>query len=724
MNQQPSHLVSRLLFAALIAIGVSGCAWYDNQTTYFNTYYNMQRIMHDVKDEFAFIDQGRRVTPRVLVPGLDSVAAPKNVEGGTRSYTFLKTFMIDRGKLQPVAKKVDSILMKGSKILSFHPKSDYIQGSLFMMAESYFFRQEWVPSQQKCVELIERFADGDYSPDAHLLLSKDYLLQRKVTQGKQMLSRTVDVAWYKDRYDILGEAYRIQAEMALEEGDLDGAVAPYKQAIAQSEDDEIRATWQVDVAALYYRMGKYQLAEEAFRAVDSLYTPDILAEFESQLYLGATLVRLDRLEEAEDIFVELEENDNFNEWTSFITAERLALQRAKEATKDSTETPDPALIAQQKKADSAYVGRPEMMAQNFQKAMDLYKQSNYEEALVYFAKAKVIRTPVYEVASKYFNLLKQWEDQQRKVAGFRKVIVERESMRDSIAIMTCKEVYGLARIHEQLGNTDSALYYYRWAYDSTAGRDPERSKYLYAQARVLAPRNPEQADSLFMVLNERYPNSPYGKEASASLGFVADAIADDASELYRSGMSFRRIKDYAYATRQLQRIAADYKDSPYAAKALYALGWMQERDLDQNDSALYYYGLLVERYPRSEYAKEVRPSVEYALAKANDVEIADSTLLRDLDSDLLEKATAGQKNVMQQMLEQNKDALNLNGQLGNMQLPDIPGLTPGGGSLNDAIKGQIDKARGVLGTPGDPASPPAPSDSTGSVPSSPPLRKP
>lgn len=712
--------IHHLLLLVLVVVGTSGCAWYDNQVTYFNTYYNMQRIMHDVKDEFAFIDQGRRITPRVLVPGLDSVAAVKTVEGGTKNYTFLKTFMVDRGKLQPVAKKVDSILMKGSKILSYHPKSQYIQGSLFMMAESYFFRQEWVPSQQKCIELIERFADGDFSPDAHLLLSKDYLLQRKITQGKQMLSRTVDVAWFKDRYDILGEAYRIQAEMALEDGDLDGAVAPYKQAIAQSEDDEIRATWQVDVAALYYRMGKYELAEEAFRAVDSLYTPDILAEFESQLYLAATLVRRGRLDEADNMFTELEDNDNFKEWSSFITAERLALQRAREAVKDSAITSDPALIAQEKKADSSYVGRPEMMAQSFQKAMDLYKQSNYEQALVYFAKAKVIRTPVYEVAAKYYNLLKQWEDQQRKVTGFRKVIVERESMRDSIAMMTCKEIYGLARVHEQLGNIDSALYYYRWAYDSTASRDAERSKYLYAQARLLAPSSPDQADSLFMVLNERYPNSPYGKEASVSLGFVADALTDDAAELYRSGMSFRRIKDFAYASRQLQRIASDYKDSPFAAKALYALGWMHERDLDQNDSALYYYGLLVERYPRSDYAKDVRPSLEYALAKANNVEVADSTLLRDLDGDLLEKATAGQQNVMQQLMEKNKDALNLNGQIGNMQLPNIPGLTPGGGTLNDAIKGQIDKARGVLGNPGDPPPPVTPSDSTSSTP----LRRP
>ena len=91
----------------LLTLVVSGCDWYDNQTTYFNTYYNMERIMDHVKDEFEFVEEGRRRKPRVLVPGLDSVAKEENVEGGTRTYAFLRAFMVDRAKLQPVSKEVD-----------------------------------------------------------------------------------------------------------------------------------------------------------------------------------------------------------------------------------------------------------------------------------------------------------------------------------------------------------------------------------------------------------------------------------------------------------------------------------------------------------------------------------------------------------------------------------------------------------------------------------------
>lgn len=230
----PTRTISILFLLSCVG-GLFGCAWYDNRITYFNTYYNMERIRGEVIDEFDYHEELKRNRPRVLIPGMDSLkltsGPPKNT-----IYQFLRALQIDRTKLQPVAQKVDSLLMKGSKVVAFHPKSDYIEGALFLMAEAYFFRSEWVPSQQKCLELIERFPEGEYSPDAHILLAKVYLMQRKVTQGTQMLSKAIDVAWYRDRYDVASEAYRIQAEMAIEDGDIEKAVMPYKQALVMCDD--------------------------------------------------------------------------------------------------------------------------------------------------------------------------------------------------------------------------------------------------------------------------------------------------------------------------------------------------------------------------------------------------------------------------------------------------------------------------------------------------------
>ena len=698
MTKLRSTIASVVVLA--LAVGLQGCAWFDNQTTYFNTYYNMRRVMTEVKEDFDYQDENKRTKPRVLVPAVDSMklvsGPPKNT-----TYQFLRAFVIDRAKLQPMATKVDSILIKGSKVVANHPKSHYVEGALFLMAEAYFFRSEWVPSQQKCIELIERYVDGDFSPDAHLLLAKDYLMQRKMTQGKQLLSRTVDVAWYKDRYDILSEAYRIQAEMAIEDGDIDKAVNPYKQAIEQCDDGEQRARWQVDLAAIYYRLGKYELAERAFANVHNE-TPDALATFEADLYRGASLAHLGKFTEASAIFDDLAENRNYEEWKSYIEAERLALDRLK-----NPDPKDPGQIAKERMADTSFVGRPEMMAQSFQKGMSLFKTGDYFEALKYFAKAKVIRTPVYDVANKYFTLLKQWDDQQRKVRSIDQMLAIDTTHKDSLNRQKSIELFALGRVHEQMENTDSALYYYRRAFDGTSEADPQRGRYLFSQARVIQQTDPEAADSLFEIISDRWPNSEFAKQASANLGFLDQGGVDDAVELYRSGNSFRMVKDYVYAKRQYMAIVEKFPEHPYAPKALYAMGWMYERDRGMNDSAMVYYAKLLEAYPRSEYAKEIYASYEFALAKINGVE-ADSSLLRDLDKELLDKAKAGEADVLQQLIKNNQNAIQMNGP--NLSLPNIPGLTPpGGGSVNDMLQQQLKNATGkVVGSDSTQVSRPLP----------------
>ena len=180
---------------------------------------------------------------------------------------FMGEFIISKSKLQPVRVKLDSVLIKGSKILSKKSESDYIEGTLYLMAQAYFYRSEWLPCEVKCGELIDIFPTGKKSPDAHLLLAKSLLIQKKFDYGKKVLSRTVDIAWQLERYDILSEAFRLQADLAIYQDDEEGALRPYKQAVAQTSDGTLKAKWQLDLAALLYSLRQYDRAEKAFETV-------------------------------------------------------------------------------------------------------------------------------------------------------------------------------------------------------------------------------------------------------------------------------------------------------------------------------------------------------------------------------------------------------------------------------------------------------------------------
>ncbi|MES2767028.1 MAG: tetratricopeptide repeat protein [Bacteroidota bacterium] len=592
-----------LFVLSTLAVVIGGCRAYDNGTTYFNTYYNANRLLEEAKEEFEFTDEGRRVLPRVIVPDMQGVTFTETVEG--QQPQFLREFIIDQQKLQPVRTKVDSILIKGSKILALHPHSNYVEGSLFLMSNAYFFRNEWLPAQIKAQEQIEQFPTGSFSPDGHLLLSKNLLIQKKFTQGEIMLSRTVDVAWQHERWDILSETFRLQAETALLRKDLEGALKPYRQAIAQSSNGKQQARWQVELASLLYRMGRFEEAEKNF-ALAREYNADVLTTFEADLYRAASLTRLGRISSADTILTELERNENYTEWKSYVFAQRMAIIRAQGDNVQWT--------AAEKHADTSFVGSKAIFAAHFERGMDFYKNNDYFQARQSFARGKTTRSPVFDASSRYYNLLSTLEEKERGVMpafkAFKKVPITPENR-----LTMARDLFEIGRVHEQLGNHDSAVYYHEWAFKAAPDTSRERSRFVYGYARSIVSSDPEKADSLLELIV--YHNDDFGADARRILGFTADAVVDTIAELYLSGARLRAVGDYSYASLQFNRLLQIDTVSDYAPRSLYALGWMFENQVKSNDSAIYYYKILVDKYPDSKYARDVKFGVDYALTLRN-----------------------------------------------------------------------------------------------------------
>lgn len=561
--------------------------------------------MTEVEDEFAFQDEGKRIKPRVLVAEQSTLLDEPEMLDETPE--FLKDFIIAKEKLQPVKIKVDSIVIKGSKILSKHPNSNYIDGTLYLMAKSYFYQSDWLPAQVKCQELVDNFPQSDFSPPGHLFLAKSQFMQKKYSAGEQTLSRTVDIAWGQENYDVLSEAFRLQAELALYRGDLQEALKPYRRAIAQADDNELRARWQVELASILYRRHNFEAAAREFARVEE-FSPDVLTSFESQLYLGASLTRQGHYQQAEAIFAELERNDNYDEWKGYVQAEYLNMLRLQQK--------DDELLQAEQHADTAHIGNPAVSSSMYAHGLELFNKGDYTEARKYFAKSKVVRSPVHQLAGKYFNLLNMWETKTTFLAPLMPS-VNNGGAPDSLRIIAAASLFELGRIHHQLGNTDSAQVYYEKAVAAAPDYHAERARYLYALTRTIAESDAARADSLLDVIATQYPLSEYALEARIHLGYTDASVIDSVAELFLSGTSFRNVGEYQLAVRQFARLANAYPDADLAPKSLYTAGWIFERNLLNNDSAYFYYAQLVRRYPASEYARDIRPSLLYAQTVRN-----------------------------------------------------------------------------------------------------------
>lgn len=583
------------IYSVLTLLFLVGCSAFDNFTTYFNTYYNMERLMEKSEDEFEFMAFDKRPIevyvpdPKLEIDDDFSLGPPP----------FMKDLIISQRQRQAVEVKLDSVIIKGSKILAFKSKTDYVEGAIFLMAKSYFYQEEWRPSEIKCSELVDKYPNSDFSPDAHLLFAKNALIQRNFYTGKIMLSRTVDIAWQKKRYDILSEAFRLQAELALYQDDKEEALRPYRQAVAQSDNSELSAKWQLELAALLYRIGDFEKAVSEFAKVRE-FSPTYEQLFESYLYEAECQARLKNFEQSNEILTYLEDDSKFEEWMGYTYAARLTEARMKGDEKS--------IESMENNADTSYVNNMLINTYNFERGMDFYKNSNYFKAQQYFAKARNQRTPIFHEASYMFKALSELRYKSELAKNNLKTIANDTTgiVNDTLKYSTAMLLFEAGRIQEELGNKDSVIYYYKQAFEVSPKSFEGTSKFIYSYARVIREKDPYKSDSLYEVVADNYATTPFGRDAMNILGFTEEFIVDTAQDLFNSGIKLKNFKDYPFAITQFYSVYERFPNNKLAPRALYNIGWLYEKEIKNLDSAIKYYDIILDKYPNSEYAYALR----------------------------------------------------------------------------------------------------------------------
>lgn len=635
------HLQRPYISLAIVGLLVAGCGVFAprNFVTYFNTYYNANRLILDAEDEFEFQDEKLKRSPRLLA--VERSTLVEETQYLKARPAFLEEYIIKPQQLRPVKTKVDSVLIKGSKILANAPDSDYVSGSLLLMAKAYFYRSEWLSSQIKCQELIQQFPTDEFSPEAHLLLAKNYLMQEKYSAALTTLSRTVDVAWGLENFEVLSEAFRIQAEYALYNNDLEEALKPYRRAIAQSDDTELQAKWQFEIGAILYRRAQFERALPEFEAVSD-FSPDLLTKANAQLYEASCLAYLQEFESSSEKFEELRDNSNYEDWEDHIialqvNARRLEQLRLREEL-DSLETLaeynsaglGPEMLRRNLRfdtlrvmnskdfvhTDTAHIGSGPMSVVAYELGMDAFLKGDYTEARKQFAKAKVVRSPVNVTAGRYFRLLNTWEEKSSFVHPILPSMLSGEGT-DSLRSTVAEALFELGRTHEKLGNNDSAQVYYSYSAGVCPEENDDRAHYLYALSRMFEQGSPQQL-MIYQQLFSSYPLTPHGDLARIELGYTKAGIIDSVAESFESGYRMQITGEYDWALQSFKHVYQTWPEDDYAPRSLYHIGWIYEQDLRQQDSAIKYYNILLEKYPASEYAEDISTSVRFAMADPAD----------------------------------------------------------------------------------------------------------
>lgn len=596
-----SHRISRYALSALLGgLFLVSCQPFRNFTTYFNLFYNMERIMDEVEDELLYIREQKTPQPTYYIPYDEQGLA------GVRIFNFLDRRSMTPDETRANKIKLDSILLKGSKLLERSAKSDYVADAEYYIAKTYFYEREWYLSQKRAEELIANFPQSRWYPDAHLLTAMDMMQQGNLEGAEPMISRTIDVAWGRKRRDVLTDAFRLNADFYLGTGDLDKALKPYQRALLLSSDAEERARWQYEIGVVYFRSADFKQALKEFDRVDE-YSPDILTQFQTGLQRAVTLRTLGRYDEAQDQIAELHDNGNFEPWYGMLELETSNL---------AADMPGGAEIQDStiQRIDSISQGKNFATYGIYERAIRAFRAGDYRTAHTNFVKVQSVQAPFQRRAQHYASILGEYIGQKDRIAELLRVRLSEYP--DSIRTKVSDAYYNIARVFASLDKPDSLTYYYDKASEWAPNGSVEWERALYARS-VLAREGGRSAasDSLLMLIAQNNSLTEYADEARRRLNFTEEARQDPARDYYMSGIAnMKNAGNYPYAITQFRHVIDDYPESEYAPRAYYAIGLMYEQNLDDRDSAFAYYSRILDLYPKSEQAGAVQPMVEAVIA--------------------------------------------------------------------------------------------------------------
>ncbi len=639
-------ILKPLIFFLLVTL--SGCTLWSNFTTYFNLYYNIDKIF--IEAEQIINEQQTELFPIRETP------VPGNV-----------TQMLVK------------VIEKCSRLLQFHSKSSYVENALILIGKSFYYQQNYQQAIQKFRELIATQPNSSFQLESQLWIGKSELRLRNFTSGIEILQTVRANAIEEEREDIAVASFIEEIKYHLIMENYTDAIRFTEELLTVSTDRTKNAEIVYETGLMYLKIKDYENAALAFNNVDN-YSPSFDIEFKSKLEYARTIRELGNDEESLAILRSMRSEDKFMEDYNIIDMEIGISLYDLELYEDA--------FIHFTIVDTTYKNNIVNGIALFHLGLLMeVHEADYDSALVYFRKAQTAQAPqeysvkaqgkvrVYNNFNTYHKALKDLkkplfyaeypgEFVKDSIAYYKKhgaiqdtidtlkveekiiaeidesgeekigeeIVIDETSETkvevppvrpllsvDSLKTLYARNLFDLGNIFlSDIVNLDSAYYYYNsivTLYNSTTyyPRTLYRLGLYY-----LEMGNKEKADSLFTVIYDNYKTESIVNVAADKLGkpFI-DLYFDPAAELYNEAEQIFFDKDFNTSYDKFWNVYRSYPSSPLAPKALYAGGWILENEFFKLDSAVTVYDSLLQKYPASTYANQVRKKVtEYRLEKS------------------------------------------------------------------------------------------------------------
>ena len=627
---RPFALSLLIILAALL----TGCSIWDSLTSYFNTFYNAERLFDEIEDELWDLP-GTRYTGR----------------------NFL--VVIHTPPQQKV--KLTTVIEKCSKILQNSPGSSYVDDALVMIGKSYYYLGEYQRAERKFKELIEGDPGSGLVFEARLMLaytyykagSTDLATETTVTLGRNAREEGED--------QIEAKARAILARLDMDAENYESAITHLKAAVELEGNREQRATMYLTLGDLLDQKGDYEDAEDAY---DEAASASGIYVNEYRGYLGAArmVAKQEDYDGALEELDELRSDDNYREFFGDI---ELEMGRVLVAGGDYESA-----IEMLNYVDTAYA-RTEVGAKSLFEKGRLYEEDLgwYDSAKVSYDKGRrafpqaEITTEIVRRAdymARYFVLIRNEQEYDslrtallnpvESTDSVEAVVDTASSQADSVSRKTSRPALSLDSVNVLLTNNrsdlgalfftminvlDSAKVWYSLVVEESPNSAAAPASF-FALAQIYGQDStapPGFSDSLHRDIVRQFPGTEFAAESRRILGMPPGMSTTDPEEsLYTSAEQRFLNGSYQSAIEGYQAVVERYPESEFAPMAQYAIGYIYENSIGLTDSAVANYEKLIAMYPQSSHATRVRPRIAEVVAVRLAAAREDSIAAARLDS--------------------------------------------------------------------------------------------
>ncbi len=580
---------------------------YENTVSYFNAYYNAQRLFSEAEDAIKAAEIANR--GRTIAPG-QANQIPADAK-----------------------QKLSLVIDKCSNILSFHSSSGLVDDALFLIGRSYYYQAEYLKAERKFSELLSQYSKSSFSPEGQWWYARTLMQEKKYDEAIQSCDRLIALASDQHDADLESRAEFLEGSVYRSLNQLDKAEEHYMKAAGVAEDEQLRNTAETTLGDVLEARGEYEKADSVYFDAAN-YTKDIYHIYYDRFHAGLSAREARNTELAARTFDALFQDFRMKEYLPIIRLERARTLAAMGRRDEAME--------EYRLIDTTYARSEIGLQASYELGIILEKDfGDYVAARSYYLRSSLLQG--FQVSAdglRKYNALNRYFAAHKALARYDSLLTVgsqttvdsvQPARRDSVVADSSKASVKIAKLNadslkilralaaQDLGEVfyseidvpDSAYAWYNVALSVSDSVRTPRMLYILAELARAHPEKPfTKSEEQYHRLVAEYPDSPYASQARKFLGLAeVRQTADPAEVLYARADSMVQAKRWDQSLAQFSSIVQSFPHSPYAAKSEYAIGWVYEHYLNSPDSAVAHYRMLTQKYATTRYALAVQTTM-------------------------------------------------------------------------------------------------------------------